>query len=1344
MAASSLPAGGNATTAAAAVVTPSASPQAGTMPATEATSRTATVGEVTGDVRQEAEPAAELSPGRQQAADCNDRRKMSKSSLSSRRSARERHEDRLRELLPQTLPLISAGHEDFYAMISSRSRSLAGYPGLCAFSCIGLVVVAVCAGVATLPLELETNFDSFLKTDVQSSLKRSVFLEALKEKDDSRRLQNATADDESLGGHKSVAVVDLYLAYELEDKTLPDGIFNARSVDEMARFERQLRELPGWKAFCGQTSTARRRLCEPGVSYVNYALASTVKYAPDGFTPEELQPDGQGREAISRFATLKVLHDQELEQLLLPSDTTWTADTDAVASSVTRLRSAFRFEIAGETAQLAHQKWKQFFQDELSSVLRSGTTSLAALASDGEGAPSLLKVYFDGTSFADFEVAEALTGDLTLACGSATFVLLYLLFHTRSFLLSGLGLMLCVLSVPLAYVVTALIVGSTTVSFASFLALFLAVGFGCDVIFVYTDAWRDSVQHTETDADRLAWTMQRAGKASFATTATTALSFFANLASTIRALRQFGFFMGVCVMLVWALISIIYAPLCLFDERCSKGCSLRLRHLPCTRCFEELEGTEEEDRKEKEVLNRAAKQRDRRGHSLRVHAFGYWAQHLCRWRLWYVSLAFLAVVGSLTLTVRDIKPAVATPNLFPEGHNRHRSDAVFQNFEEASKTFPQSFAEPEQLLKFCNQSAVASEQSRDCKMFWCVLKETPMASAYTSTSGNFTTVDCSCFRRTQLCSSHATTWVTTNQHFVNVEDVSTSSEDRDALYSDVRGYFETNNGPAGFGWGYISSSDALSPLLLQDWESGDSRMQPVVRVQSRLKNGGTDSNICEVNDMCFCGGLSCTMPPSLWRPAASVKLRRPRSSSAGDGDAARRLQSTSSEDVKWRFPKAERATIRVVVGLTVDISMTLLGGDFDPSKAWIFTSTFAPHKPWAQRSLYNLCADVPEDMRLERQWCWISEFKNFLHDRREIFPTVSTRFQPLFEDFVESKGNWKKYMWIRNGQLMAYYASFRVDYHWSQTPSAELHAYKSRWDTYLSTWDDHSQSGAFHVSKTWVEAEVQDALIESTVSTLLVLVLLAFVGMLVFTRSVTLSCFVVVATVAVVAGLSFCIVVVLEWSVGLIEVIAIIYFVGYAVTYSLHIAHMYAANHAEDPVGLMPRRDTGEGSRCSFGVKGKAARRFLRVNFSLQAIGGAALGSAATTAGSSAFLVLCTLTVFRKLGLMCLIVTLLSIIVALGPLPAALLAFGPVRPGKFLGTLAKCCTSFLQPVFGPLGPLLLGEESESSYYAESAGDGSSAGGERGGLLFVRKMVKRVDALSHWLAGKRRPSHAVRE
>jgi hypothetical protein len=73
--------------------------------------------------------------------------------------------------------------------------------------------------------------------------------------------------------------------------------------------------------------------------------------------------------------------------------------------------------------------------------------------------------------------------------------------------------------------------------------------------------------------------------------------------------------------------------------------------------------------------------------------------------------------------------------------------------------------------------------------------------------------------------------------------------------------------------------------------------------------------------------------------------------------------------------------------------------------------------------------------------------------------------------------------------------------------------------------------------------------------------------------------------------------------------------------------------------------------------------RFERTRFALQRMGGASLGSATTTVGSSFFLLFCTLQVFTKLGTVVIAVTFLSILYALLPLPAILIYAGPLQPG---------------------------------------------------------------------------------
>merc|ERR1740133_609050 len=102
---------------------------------------------------------------------------------------------------------------------------------------------------------------------------------------------------------------------------------------------------------------------------------------------------------------------------------------------------------------------------------------------------------------------------------------------------------------------------------------------------------------------------------------------------------------------------------------------------------------------------------------------------------------------------------------------------------------------------------------------------------------------------------------------------------------------------------------------------------------------------------------------------------------------------------------------------------------------------------------------------------------------------------------------------------------------------------------------------------------------------MIIVVSLAFTGMLLFTFDFFLSMYVVAATIGVLLCLAFMIISVMKWPIGPVEVIALIVFVGYATTYSLHIAHKYGSKDALKH--SMPRSD----------LDPSAAIRFQRTEF---------------------------------------------------------------------------------------------------------------------------------------------------
>lgn len=286
----------------------------------------------------------------------------------------------------------------------------------------------------------------------------------------------------------------------------------------------------------------------------------------------------------------------------------------------------------------------------------------------------------------------------------------------------------------------------------------------------------------------------------------------------------------------------------------------------------------------------------------------------------------------------------------------------------------------------------------------------------------------------------------------------------------------------------------------------------------------------------------------------------------------------------------------------------------------------------------------------------MEDFKKFMTSKDKRFPCRASEFDSMALDFMSNSGfptRGTRYVWLVNGAIRALYVSARIDVSGNADVASALQ-YKELWDRHLEQYNAaafKNAKGAFHASPLWVKAESQGELITSTVSTLVILFVLAFLAMGVFTLSIALAFFVVAATTSVICTLFFFIIVVNGWDVGLIEVVALIYFIGYAMNYSLHIAYKYSSSEA---LVFEPPVDIGDEN---------AGARLRRTTFAVVSIGGAVLGSAITTGGASFFLVFCKLTIFSKLGGMCLTVTVASVLIALGPVPAALMMFAPADPG---------------------------------------------------------------------------------
>ena len=106
------------------------------------------------------------------------------------------------------------------------AKIFAACPGCFAFVVFGAVVAFIVLTIMERPLEIEANFDSFLKTDVESSLTYDIYMHAISHRVSGgnvvirRRLQEGSAVIVSSGYEQ----FDVHLIYQLKGNGPANGL----------------------------------------------------------------------------------------------------------------------------------------------------------------------------------------------------------------------------------------------------------------------------------------------------------------------------------------------------------------------------------------------------------------------------------------------------------------------------------------------------------------------------------------------------------------------------------------------------------------------------------------------------------------------------------------------------------------------------------------------------------------------------------------------------------------------------------------------------------------------------------------------------------------------------------------------------------------------------------------------------------------------------------------------------------------------------------------------------------------------------------------------------------------
>lgn len=1267
--------------------------------------------------------------------------------------------------------------------------------------CLSLGLVAACLVLAWPGIEVDTDFESFLAADNEASMRRDGFLKALKSRNSASRLRRlelaGTLSPDERRRLMIDDVIDVYRLYEVQLFFMhPQGEELTEGHMSLIRsIETQVRGLSSWTKLCENSFEDERPMCDPGHSLVNFIWPTKNTSKPDtskdfnarpGVEGEKgyirLELDAKGTDSVPLSAAIEMAQQFHQTDAILPS-------RYAAGDPVRALRSTYIFNTfccrmdeplkqRQEKVRVLDAQYEKFIATELHPLLQA------------VGAREDIHVYYLGTILDSYDIWETLVGDLMLAVGSAVFIFIYLSIHTQDPVLALGGLVLAFLSIPLAYVTFAAMSGIPKLRAVSLLSLFLIVGIGCDDILVFTDFWTQA-SHLST-RKRLIWTYRNAGKACAATSFTTAASFFANLASVLRPLREFGVFMGLCVVYSYIVICLAFPAVLVFTskikqmtyayvEACKQACFNCLRNC-CMATFplsprdswndsprsdgghhhfnlhHGLAGlayqginymggadphlhTHHTDHSiggesgEGDEFGKSPSGRKPATSPLKRPGALLVEKVLWRFRGKLLFFFICITIIFLVLCFVNLRISTQVPQIFPEGHNQNEAKRVSAMFELLTSPVPPTTG------YYCDLGFGINHAPDTCNLNYCEYlkphEDAPPDGSEQQCSCKAIQIESRCEVQNVPTTNGTHRYeVMSDTVFVGRQQVPDSFWVSGTWKEHVeKRFLEFNqnvnlelDGIFAREFGGILASTRLAPVLQEHWESGDSAAHSVVAgpslgvtMRASVEQiSSLHNKLCGWREICYCGAWPCKMHsaagvPQFQNLVINVSQKEISEGSMGN---ARRLHSpqyigipTAPQisafrkprklEVEYldeldlnqneaRTPKEQQAMITVVWGINVESAPPVLGDEGDPKARWNFESDFDARNPRTQRLLLSFCKDVPDELLVVSKMCWVEHFRNWVKETGYIFPVPADSFESFLEIFNRDRLFPNGYiisdfMWLENGRLKGTYVNIKTDVNENRIPAYKALAYKAEWDNYMNKVNSGGPVGArsaWHTSRLWLRAEAEKAIKDSTMATMMISITFGYIGVFVFTGGhFLLALFVVFSVAGVMSFLAFFMVVVCNWEVGAVEVLGLIVFVGYSVTYLLHIVHKYeeaiSPLHEEEMhsagVSVQPSREQAPHSPLGrrdilvergllyVGSKEDMARhkRLFAVKYSMGTMSGAILGSAVTTLGSAAFLLGCTMQIFVRLAIVLIAVTCFTLLFTFVVLPTALLLFGP-------------------------------------------------------------------------------------
>ncbi|CEM39628.1 unnamed protein product [Vitrella brassicaformis CCMP3155] len=562
------------------------------------------------------------------------------------------------------------------------AKAVVRRPGIFLLASVAVLgAVLLVGGLTTLPIRIESDFHRYLVTDGEASLRQRQLDAAVRVNDEGltrrRRLSPHGEEEED----RSTLTV-IYSLLKGSGNVYADST----SLAHMRSLEDRLVEAIADSGVCGSRGD---KSCIAVTSALDYFYGRPVDYNSSNSNSNSTQSvysfDARGDAPLDAAPVMDHWATRDIG---------WYCDKSFDDGRCLNGRTEFATIGDKETYDRA-----------------AGKALLPLL--QGASWPGV-RVLYSGDGVTAAEVREEVWGDVWLAVGSLLFVLVYLALHTWSLLLSTCGLVMVLTSVPLAYVLFVWL-GPDQMMILNFLGVFVVTAIGADDLFVLSDLWSQSrlffsskAEEGDTDdneclARRWLWTMRRGGGAVVVTSLTTAASFFANMASAVAPVREFGLFMGLCVLSACVLVLGLYPlvlvmcerlpprlsnkPLNLFRRATMSQLAARMRARgDDQQLVEKVTGGEWPRVSPQDLDKPLTKESGFRATERFFHNVFY--PFVYRFRVCLVVLGLVLVLVANVLVWTLFAPADTLPAFFPAGHNLDLVQHTTKEFRPSGKETP--------------------------------------------------------------------------------------------------------------------------------------------------------------------------------------------------------------------------------------------------------------------------------------------------------------------------------------------------------------------------------------------------------------------------------------------------------------------------------------------------------------------------------------------------------------------------------------------------------------------------------------------------------------------------------